>query len=132
MAIKILKTLVSFVLLIAILSLGIYFIFPETAINILVQLERNVVGGVRQNNITVDGLNIEYLEGGKGETLVLLHGFGADKDNWTRTARYLTPHYRIIAPDLPGFGESSSPNDIEYTVSAQVERLKAFVGCASD
>jgi len=39
----------------------------------------------------------------------------------------LTPHYRIIAPDLPGFGESSSPDDIEYTVSAQVDRIKAFV-----
>jgi len=62
MATKILKTLVSFVLLFAILSLGIYFIFPETAINILVQLERNV-GGVRQNNINVDSI----LNTSKGE-----------------------------------------------------------------
>jgi pimeloyl-ACP methyl ester carboxylesterase len=126
MATKILKTVISFVLLIAIFSLGIYFIFPETAINILVAMERKV-GGLHQNNITVDGLKIEYLEGGKGEILILLHGFGADKDNWTRLAKYLTPHYRIIAPDLPGFGESSAPNDIEYTIDAQVDRIKAFI-----
>jgi len=101
MATKILKTLISFVLLFIVFVIGIYFIFPDTSINALVELERKA-------------------KGGKGETLVLLHGFGANKDNWTRLAKYLMSHYRIIAPDLPGFGESSSPNDIDYTVAAQV------------
>ncbi len=125
MATKILKTLISFVLLFIVFVIGIYFIFPDTAINALVELERKA-SGVQQNNITVDGLKIEYLEGGKGEILLLLHGFGANKDNWTRLAKHLTPYYRIIAPDLPGFGESIAPNDFDYTIDAQADRIKAF------
>jgi len=58
---------------------------------------------------------------------VLVHGFGADKDNFTRVSRYLTPHYRVIVPDLVGFGESSHRADVDYHYAAQAERLRAFV-----
>ena len=74
-----------------------------------------------------DGTRIVYLEGGQGEPLVLVHGFGADKDNFTRVARWLTPHYRVIVPDLVGFGESSHRADVDYHYAAQAERLRAFV-----
>ena len=40
--------------------------------------------------------------------VVLLHGFAADKSHWARVARYLTPHLRVIAPDLPGHGAEVS------------------------
>jgi len=71
-----------------------------------------------------DGLKYVYLEGGKGEPLMLLHGFGGNKDNFTRSARYLTPHYRVIIPDHIGFGESSRPAEADYTPAAQAERLR--------
>lgn len=70
------------------------------------------------------GLRYVYLEGGKGEPLMLLHGFGGNKDNFTRSARYLTPHYRVIIPDHIGFGESSKPSDVDYRPAAQAERLR--------
>ncbi|MDF5864931.1 alpha/beta fold hydrolase [Pseudomonas aeruginosa] len=59
----------------------------------------------------VDNLEIAYLEGGseKNPTLLLIHGFGADKDNWLRFARPLTERYHVVALDLPGFGDSSKP-----------------------
>lgn len=74
-----------------------------------------------------DGTRIAYLDGGQGEPLVLVHGFGADKDNFTRVARWLTPHYRVIIPDLPGFGESTHRADVDYHYAAQAARVHAFV-----
>lgn len=70
------------------------------------------------------GLRYVYLEGGQGEPLMLLHGFGGNKDNFTRSARYLTPHYRVIIPDHIGFGESSRPAAADYTAAAQADRLR--------
>jgi pimeloyl-ACP methyl ester carboxylesterase len=74
-----------------------------------------------------DGTHIAYLEGGSGEPLVLVHGFGADKDNFTRVARWLTPHYRVIAHDVVGFGESTHLPDADYRYAVQAERVRAFV-----
>jgi pimeloyl-ACP methyl ester carboxylesterase len=70
-----------------------------------------------------------YLDGGrmKGEPVVLVHGFGGDKDNWTLYAPYLTPHYRVICPDLPGFGENDHRLDRDYRVRAQAQRLCEFL-----
>ena len=105
---------------------GVYFLFPAATFDLLRTVERSA-GGLKQHSIDVKGLRIAYLEGGRGDALVLLHGFAADKDNWTRLGKHLTPHFRVIAPDLPGFGESSADPDADYTISAQVERVKAFV-----
>jgi len=105
---------------------GVYFLFPEVTSGLLLKAERST-GGLKQRSIEVEGLRIEYLEGGKGDALVLLHGFSANKDNWARIGRYLTPYFRVIAPDLPGFGESSLDPDGDYTIGVQVERVKAFI-----
>ena len=56
--------------------------------------------GLTRKEITISGgLRYAYLEGGQGEPLLMLHGFGANKDNFTPIARYLVPHYRVIIPD---------------------------------
>ena len=89
-------------------------------------MERSRAGLARKEIALADGTRIVYLEGGSGAPLVLVHGFGADKDNFTRVARYLTPHYRVIVPDLVGFGESSHRSDVDYHYAAQAERLHAF------
>jgi len=82
---------------------------------------------VRKEVTVADGSRFVYLEGGHGEPLVLVHGFGADKDNFTRVARWLTPHYRVIVPDLVGFGESTHLPDADYHYAAQAARVHAFV-----
>lgn len=105
---------------------GVYFLFPGATFDLLRKAERSA-GDLEQRSIDVKGLRIEYLEGGKGDALVLLHGFGANKDNWTRIGKHLTPHFRVIAPDLPGFGESSPDPDGDYSIRVQAERVKAFV-----
>jgi hypothetical protein len=54
----------------------VYFLFPDVAFRFLRETERRVAG-LEQNSIDLGGLHIEYLEGGQGDALVLLHGFGA-------------------------------------------------------
>lgn len=73
------------------------------------------------------GERIAYLAGGAGEPLVLLHGFGANKDHWTLIARQLTRSWRVIAPDIPGFGDSSRVPQANYGLEAQLARLETFV-----
>lgn len=82
--------------------------------------------GLKLAELEVDGHRVAYLHGGQGEALVLLHGFGANKDHWTMIARLLTPHFRLIVPDLPGFGDSSRHASARYGVEEQLARLATF------
>jgi pimeloyl-ACP methyl ester carboxylesterase len=98
---------------------------PDPVARGLLALDR-ARSGLEAARIAVDDVQIAYLEGGHGEPLILVHGFGADKDNFTRVAAYLTPHYRVLIPDMPGFGDSSRPDGVSYGIDAQAERLGAF------
>ena len=57
-----------------------------------------------------------------GEPLLLIHGFGGNKDNFTRIADKLEG-YHLIIPDLLGFGNSSKPMAADYRADAQATRL---------
>ena len=85
--------------------------------------------GLRRHHCELDGYRWHYLEGGSGkaETLVLLHGFGADKDNWNRFAGGLRRDYHILIPDLPGFGENACLPGKDYSMRAQAARLHTFL-----
>jgi abhydrolase domain-containing protein 6 len=68
-----------------------------------------------------------YYEGGEGPTIVLLHGFASSKEVWMATAKILSPHFHLIIPDLPGWGESSRNEGASYNIDVQATRLDAFV-----
>ena len=68
-----------------------------------------------------------YYEGGTGPTIVLLHGFTSSKEVWLPVAKLLTPHFHVIIPDLPGWGESSRNPQASYDIDAQATRLDEFV-----
>ena len=93
---------------------GFVYLAPETALRYAVDAEHGRAGLTRREIDLPGGLHYVYLEGGRGEPLMLLHGFGADKDNFTLAARFLTPHFRVIVPDHIGFGESAHPQDADY------------------
>ncbi|HUS24025.1 MAG TPA: alpha/beta fold hydrolase [Candidatus Binatia bacterium] len=107
--------------------LGFHFLFPLQEMRFARGLERKAAH-LEEKSIEVNGLHVAYLEGGKGPPLVLVHGFGADKDNWVRVSKHLTDSYHVVAPDLPGFGDSSKPVDARYRIDDSVERLHAIVG----
>lgn len=83
--------------------------------------------GLTKKTLSIEGFDIVYLEGGFGDPMVLLHGFGSSKDNWLRFAKHFTSDYRVIIPDLPGFGESSKPQSASYAYNEQVKRLNGLM-----
>ncbi len=113
-------------LLVIVLLLGLAWWFPQITVSLAQRAERHRAG-LTEAAIEAANHRIAYLAGGTGDHLLLLHGFGADKDNWVRVARYLTPHFHVIAPDLPGFGESTHDPNARYAIDDQVQRLHAFV-----
>ena len=116
--------LVFSLLLIAVIAL--YAALAPQAAPFWLYLERRRAG-LRPRRIRVGDFDLPYLEGGRGDTLVLVHGFGGDKDNFTRVAHHLTPRLRLVIPDLPGFGEASRNPDACYDIAHQVARLHAFI-----
>jgi abhydrolase domain-containing protein 6 len=60
-------------------------------------------------------------------TVVMLHGYTGSKENWYPLAQRLRGRYRLLIPDLPGWGESERRNGEDYGFAAQAERVHAFV-----
>ena len=92
----------------------------------LIGLER-FTSGLKRRVIQVGDHRVVYSEGGQGEPVVLLHGFGASADSWNRFAKPLTKRYHVIAPDQPGWGASTRIESASYGYPAQVERLHQFL-----
>jgi 2-hydroxymuconate-semialdehyde hydrolase len=69
---------------------------------------------IRRKTIPIDGLVTSYLEAGAGDAVVLLHGgeFGGSAElGWERNIAALAAHYRVLAPDQLGFGQSAKVID---------------------
>ncbi|MEO6264816.1 MAG: alpha/beta hydrolase [Luteimonas sp.] len=64
-------------------------------------------------------------------TLVLLHGFTGSKENWYPLAKRLGGQYRLLIPDLPGWGESERKPGEDYGFVAQAARVDAFIRALS-
>jgi abhydrolase domain-containing protein 6 len=122
------RTKKGFVVLAALLFMlaGVYVALPQLFFTPLVSLNR-ALSGLAEKTVVVDEHEVHYLEGGAGETVLLLHGIFAEKDHWVEFARQLTPHYRVIALDIPGFGESTRLDDARYEYPDQLRRLHAFI-----
>jgi pimeloyl-ACP methyl ester carboxylesterase len=63
----------------------------------------------RPGRVYADGIDTFYLEAGRGTPVILLHGLGSTNSGMLPTLDDLARDYRVIAPDIPGFGESSKP-----------------------
>lgn len=115
----------------ALAGAGMNYLAPHATFHLLRDLGRSVAG-LQVQHVDVQGQAYPYLAGGPdapaGLPLVLVHGFTADKDTFVQVARYLTPQYRVYAPDLPGFGDAARNPTADYRYEAQVDNLHAFVG----
>lgn len=74
----------------------------------------------------VNGVKLHYLVAGKGDPVVLLHGFAQSSHMWRPLIAKLSAKHTVIAPDLRGFGQSSTP-DGGYTKKAMAQDIHALV-----
>ena len=86
--------------------------------------------------VSVKGIDIFYREAGSPSrpTLLLLHGFPTSSHMYRELIPALAADFHIIAPDYPGFGQSSAPDteEFEYTFDHLAEVIEAFleqIGC---
>ena len=85
---------------------------------------------VLHKNVTIDGLNIFYREAGpKGApTVLLLHGFPTSSHMFRNLIPALSDRYHVVAPDYPGYGNSSMPalDAFDYTFDRMAELIEAL------
>lgn len=85
--------------------------------------------GLQSRRVQVAGFDWAYLENdlqGQKPTLLLIHGFGASKENWLELSRHLQRDFHLVLVDLPGHGETSFDPAQHYDLDDQVQRLHAF------
>lgn len=87
------------------------------------------LAGAEVREVQVAGHRWSVLEAGDPDKplLVLVHGFVGSKENWLPVMRELARTHRVVAPDLPGWGDSERHADADYGPLAQAARLKAFL-----
>lgn len=83
----------------------------------------------QHRTIVVDGLRTHFLEAGEGDPVVLLHGgeFGASAEiGWERLIPLLSQHYRVLAPDMLGFGDSAKVVDFTDGRGMRIRHIARF------
>jgi 2-hydroxy-6-oxo-6-(2'-aminophenyl)hexa-2,4-dienoate hydrolase len=78
--------------------------------------------GAQSHYVEVDGIHTHYIEAGAGPLLVLVHGGGAGADSWGNWSSCLPAYaknFRVIAPDMPGFGRTGKPDPSQYDYSQE-------------
>ncbi|NIT99530.1 MAG: alpha/beta fold hydrolase, partial [Nitrosopumilaceae archaeon] len=82
---------------------------------------------MQEKFVTIAENKIRYLESDTAsKNLVLIHGLGASAERWNRIFPYVEKKYRIVAPDLIGFGYSEKPL-VDYTIEFFRDFLKTFL-----
>lgn len=92
-----------------------------------VDLKRDKLSLAVGSNHAID-VEMAYLERpGDGPTVMLVHGFSANKDTWLLFAKKLPKDYHLIIPDLAGHGDTTAPENGDYDLVQQAQRLHALV-----
>lgn len=121
------KKLIVALILLLIGCAALLYLSPKALLTSTQRIEQ-YRAGLSLKQITVSDLSIHYYEGGpsNAQTILMVHGFAASKENWLRFSRHLSKDYHVIALDLPGFGASSKPAG-SYDVGTQTERLSSVI-----
>jgi pimeloyl-ACP methyl ester carboxylesterase len=81
-----------------------------------------------KNDIESQGVKISYIDTGKGDTtLFFIHGWCINKTYWDDQIKYFSDRYRVVAVDLPGFGESGK-NRKDWSTVAYGKDMAAVMG----
>jgi pimeloyl-ACP methyl ester carboxylesterase len=92
--------------------------------------EQAGAGRLRIRHVDTNAGGVSLIQAGTGDPVIMLHGLGATKASFLPTIDALTPDYRAIAVDLPGFGDSDKPlwgaYDAPFFARAMVALLDAL------
>jgi len=92
----------------------------------------STVAGIALEPRTIDagGVQTSYLEAGAGEPVVMLHGSGPGVSamaNWQHNIGALAQRFRVLAPDIVGFGATQRPDDVVYSLRTWTNQIWAFL-----
>ena len=113
------KKTVIFIGLLVIISAGLFFFNTSPPIKI----PDDIAGKF----IRINSQKIRYIDAGSGVPLVFIHGFGSSIFSWRKNLDPLSAHYRVCAPDLPGFGYSDKPLAADYSIDAYADFIVQFM-----
>jgi len=96
----------------------------------LVPLAKAQSPAIASRTANVSGVTFHYLTAGQGPTVLLLHGYAETSRMWKLIIPQLAARFTVIAPDLPGIGDSSIPSDglNMKTAAVRVHALAASLG----
>lgn len=96
---------------------------------------QRIAAGLSQGSVQVAGHRWTYAYSddapADAPTIVMLHGFTGSKENWYPVAAQLEGKYRLLIPDLPGWGQSERKDGGNYGFVAEAERVAAFLRALS-
>ena len=79
------------------------------------------------NFLNIGNDTIHYVESGKGDPVLLLHGLPSSSYLWRNVIPNLDDNKKVIALDFLGFGKSSFPKDRDVSIEVQYEMLTDFI-----
>src|SRR3990172_12332306 len=77
--------------------------------------------------VDIDGVRVHYVEAGRGDPVVLIHGWNGSTFSYRHTIPELAQNHRVVALDLLGFGYSGRPARADYSVTAQVRLVAGLM-----
>lgn len=82
---------------------------------------------MKEENILIDNLRVNYKIAGSGPAILVLHGWGSSSESWLKIQEFLAKRgYFVVCPDLPGFGKSETPPR-PWEVGDYVKWLNNFI-----
>ncbi len=121
-----LKMLAILVAIVVVVGGGIYLAAPQWLMRANTWRMAQAAG-LSTHTLQAGDTRWTYYEGGEGPTIVLLHGYGMDRNAWLKVAGPLAKNFHLVIPDLPGWGESTRIKGADYGIEAQAKRLATFL-----
>jgi pimeloyl-ACP methyl ester carboxylesterase len=81
---------------------------------------------VTSRKVKISGVDVHFVEAGKGPPILFLHGLGGSWRDWSANLPALASTYRVMAMDFPGFGESGKP-EVRYSIEWLADGVEDFL-----
>lgn len=114
------------VLVLIALVMGAFYFWRPLTVNTAFNKLRMRMAGIEENYADVNGTRVHYYAHGKGEPLVLVHGFSSDANLMVPLLVGMAPNFQVFAIDLLGYGDTDKPAD-GYSIAAQSKLVTDFI-----